>query len=239
MVFRAYQHIDPSTEKKISGNNFIAESDIQAIYVADRFCVGLVITSHSTITEDQPVSLLTDVSDVGVQRNRGSLSGSPDDINQLDKIDASGGLGHQEEKDLRQLETYGEPERQTTPLPPAEPGTEPPATPTDSETPPPPPADELAPSDEAVPAPTPTETPAPGDLSAPPETPAETSDEPPPPPPSDQDLQDLEIPTAPDTLPATEPDDGAVAVPDSSSGTEQAPAQESDELNDLDNLLEQ
>lgn len=183
MVFRAYQHKDPSTQDKITDSDFIIDADILVMAVTPQFSSGLVIKSLSPVRQDSPVVLLTDISDLlknkGFRERTGEEKAKDDELDQLDKLDQGDGLGKGEERELKQLENWeGNP-------PPGDPSAAPteetPPPPIDGETPPPPPAEPPPPSEEpsvdGLPAP---DEPPPAD--APPPTAIEPEPAPPPPP---------------------------------------------------------
>lgn len=124
MIFRAYQHYDPSNDKKVSSANFIIDADIMVTQVSPNFCTGLVIRTISPIMENAPVILLTDISDV--LKNQGFTEKAPDreNPNDLDKFDADENLGKDERRELKQLEQWKDPTPkapETPPLVPVEP----------------------------------------------------------------------------------------------------------------------
>jgi len=114
MVFRVYQRKDPENDSLISETDFIRDGDVQIIQTSERFSLGNVIASISTIEEGRDATLLTDVSDLVRKRASfvnpfGKSNLRESDLDTLDQMDASGDLGKEEENELQQLETYGEP----------------------------------------------------------------------------------------------------------------------------------
>ncbi len=126
MIFRAYEHYDPSNDKKITSSNFIIDADIQVTHITETFSMGIIIQNMIMIKENTDVILLTDVSDLS--RNRGFREKGDDKesnpLNELDQLDDQGGLGKQEKKELKQLEKWKDNETptlktlETTPPPP-------------------------------------------------------------------------------------------------------------------------
>lgn len=160
MVFRAYQHKDPSNDKKVSNSNFIIDGDFIVTQVSPTFCSALATQSLSLVIEHSPVVLLTDISDL-VKNDGYSNKGAEDD--DLDKLDENDGLTAAERRELKQLEKWKKnPENlipTVTPLPSASPSPEP--SPSPSETPLP------EPSPTSTPEPTPAVTPEPTPTTAP------------------------------------------------------------------------
>lgn len=64
MVFRVYEHIDPSNDKRITHSDVVGVADIMVAQVSEQFSAGLVIRSNSYLTEFTPAVLLTDVTDL-------------------------------------------------------------------------------------------------------------------------------------------------------------------------------
>lgn len=151
MVFRAYQHYDPSNERKITDSDFIIDADILMMQVSERFSTGLIINSLSMVTENSFVVLLTDISDLlstrGFRERSTEEKQRDDELDDLDKLDTGGGLGKDEERELMQLEKWKEnpPGTQDAAPPPAEEATPPPSPEGASELPPPPATEELPP----------------------------------------------------------------------------------------------
>lgn len=212
MVFRAYQHYDPSNERRITDSDFIIDADILVVQVSEEFSTGLIISSLSPVTQNSSVVLLTDISDL--LKNKGFRERSTDEkqrddeLDELDKLDRGGGLGKDEERELRQLEKWEgnpptDPASSDNPLdapvdgPTPEMGAEdvPPPPPIEGETPPTAPDAEAAPELEPLPdAPLPD---APADASPPSDD--EPSELPPlPPPDSAPPAGDDALPPLPD-----------------------------------------
>lgn len=217
MVFRAYQYYDPSNDKKVTSSNFIIDADLIVLQTSARFSYVLVLNSLSMITENATVILLTDVSDLmhnkGFREKLGPQDLKDRELDELDKLDPGGGLGKEEERELRQLERW----KGNGPVPPA----------AGSETLPPPPGPEgeiLPPppgSGAEVLPPPPETTPPPPDAALPPPPPAQASDaildlapptdSTPPPPPPTAGGEELSLPPPPDALPP--PPDAALPPP--------------------------
>ncbi|HLD98702.1 MAG TPA: LysM peptidoglycan-binding domain-containing protein [Bdellovibrionota bacterium] len=194
MVFRAYEHRDPATDEQVIESETISRGDVIILQSSPRFSTGMILNAIGVLEDRTPVSLLTDVSDV--RKKREVLEKSLDDtreqeIDELERIEAGGGLGKKEEKELKQLERWkSEPTDSTAPpttpdssLPPPAEGDVAPATPEDGELPP-------APEPEALPEPS-----------------AESSEDAPPPPPELPEAElgseppNEELPGEPDTAP--------------------------------------
>lgn len=209
MIFRVFEHFDPSNDKKITSSDFIIDADVMVTLVSETFSSGIVISSRSLVFEHSTAVLLTDISDL--LKNPGYsnqiIHKVPSD--DLDKLDTGDALGKDDGRTLKQLEHWkGNPD--TAPPPTAEddgsaPPPPPPAATSDAAPPPsnsptagpespenkemtPPPAESKSdlppppdsPGDDAPPPPPPAAT---SDAAPPPPPPAATSDAAPPPPP--------------------------------------------------------
>jgi hypothetical protein len=161
MIFRAYQHYDPGTDKRLTKSNFIIDADVMVTRVSESFSLGVVLRSHSPIVEDSKVTLLTDVSDVNKSPEYRIGNEKDDELENLDRLDDQESLGENERKELKQLENWknnpepspsetippsnpssieAPPSQATIPPLPSENGSEPSSAETpDSEIPPPPP----------------------------------------------------------------------------------------------------
>ena len=64
MVFRLYQHFDPSNDKKLTDTDVAIEADMMIIHATEKFSTAIVLTSLNTIVDKSNVVALTDVSDV-------------------------------------------------------------------------------------------------------------------------------------------------------------------------------
>ncbi len=205
MVFRVYEHIDPSTEREISASDFIIQADIQVVQTSATYSSGIVISSLSAISENSTATLLTDVSDLNIKRGiREKSVGDPTgdtELDDLDKLEGGGSLGKEEQKELEQLENWkGNPPKDET-----IPGEPPPPPPSEgSDMPPPPPIDDMTP-------PPPLES---GTISDPP-PPAPPVDDVPPPPP----LEPVKEDTAPSK--SSSPSDDSSATSDDSKALDQ------------------
>jgi hypothetical protein len=193
MVFRAYEHKDPSNDKKISNSNFVIDADFIVIQVSPTFCSALAIHSLSPVIENSPVVLLTDISDLN--KNDGfSNKGADDD--DLDKLDENDGMTAAERRELKQLEKWKKnPENATSATP----------TPSPNPSPEPTPSDTPTPEASAAPEPAPTATPAPSAepspaTSAPADTAPPTAE--PAPPTTEAPAPETPAPT-PESAPAT------------------------------------
>ncbi|MBI2712142.1 MAG: LysM peptidoglycan-binding domain-containing protein [Bdellovibrio sp.] len=161
MIFRAYQHRDPANNKRITNGNFVIMGDFMVTQVSPTFCSVVALQTISTINEESPVVLLTDISDL---QNSSGFSEKTADDDELDKLDENDGLSAAERRELKQLERW---KKNPTPSPSASP------TPSPSISPSP----EPTPTD--TPSPTPSDTPTPAPSSAEPTsepTPAVTNE---------------------------------------------------------------
>jgi len=110
MVFRAYQHFDPSNDDELTTADFIIDADIVVLQTSEHFSTGLIINSNRIITENRTVVLLTDVSDI--LYNKGFRTQFPvgiradSELDDLDKLDLGGNLSDEEKRTLKQLEYW-------------------------------------------------------------------------------------------------------------------------------------
>jgi hypothetical protein len=207
MVFRHYRYRDINTGKKITDSDLIPEADMQVVHASRHFSTALVIQAKTTLQENTTAVLLTDVGELNRRKSRREKMIDADnnggDLDDLDRIDTSGGLGKEETQELEQLEKWeGNPVESAVPPPGVTPVTPPPVE-TVPPQPPAPPTEEQ-PSAVVPPAETPapeapaTEAPAPPPA---PEAPATGSAAPEAPAP--------QAPPAPAPPVETAPDDGA------------------------------
>jgi hypothetical protein len=109
MVFRIYQHFDPSNDKRITESDFIIDADLLVIQVSETFCSAIIINSLSPVIENSTAVLLTDVSDLlkhrGFREKGGNLK-SEDELDELDQLDGNDSLGKDEKRELKQLERW-------------------------------------------------------------------------------------------------------------------------------------
>jgi hypothetical protein len=111
MVFRVYKYDDPVTEDRITDSDFIVDADLLVVQVSERISSAIVLQSVTAISEGQTAVLLTDVGDVKKQRKVREKNLDLDrttQVDQVDELDVSGGLGKREAKELRQLERWKE-----------------------------------------------------------------------------------------------------------------------------------
>ena len=110
MVFRAYQHRDPMNDDKITDSDYIIAADMIVVQASERFSSGIVIRAYTPIEEHTKVVLLTDISELN--RAAGFRDKSPEEkirdaeLDDLDKLDQGGGLGQDEQRELKQLEQW-------------------------------------------------------------------------------------------------------------------------------------
>lgn len=111
MVFRAFQHKDPATGDTVTDSDYIITADLMVVQVSERNCSAIVTRSLNPIQDGERVVLLTDVADLtrkrGVREKNLSIDNTHDkELEHLDAIDVSGGLGNKEAKELRELESW-------------------------------------------------------------------------------------------------------------------------------------
>jgi hypothetical protein len=219
MIFRAYEHYDPSNDKRITSTDFIIDADMIVIQASERFCTAIVINSFVPVNENSTAVLLTDISDLA--SNRGFSDKSPDnkqrddELDELDKLDSGGNLGPDEQRELEQLEKWkGNPAPQPSSAPAAET---------------PPPALEPTPGAEATPPATPTDV-------APPPPPAAGTETPPAEPPVSAEPTPAPEAAAPPATPGAEP---AAPPPPTAPTPAETPTEPSEEAKALDNMLGQ
>ena len=89
MIFRVYQHYDPSNSKLLTKSNFILDADLIVTQVSETISTTLIVQSRSPITENSPAVLLTDLLDY--KKNIGfSFKFNPtDEFGDLDKLNLS------------------------------------------------------------------------------------------------------------------------------------------------------
>jgi hypothetical protein len=106
MVFRRYQHEDPLTGKTLSAQDFLVEGEVKVLTAGDRFSIAIVLNNRSPMHRDDELVAVVDVSDLGKHMGLQSdlQDHRPGNLDELDQMDATQGLGEQEDRDLRQLE---------------------------------------------------------------------------------------------------------------------------------------
>jgi|GEM_PF-2449484 len=111
MIFRHYLHTDPYTGQKISSKDFLIESELQVLSVQDRFSTAIVLHSRDAMRMNDEVVALTDLSDF--DKNMGMQTFVQDhgaqNLDDLDLMDNTQGLGEKEDHELRQLENWSNP----------------------------------------------------------------------------------------------------------------------------------
>lgn len=119
MVFRVYEYVDPSNNKRVTNSHIVEAADIIVVQVTQTHSEGLVIRGNGPIYENNPVILLSDVRDLTRARQaiREKLGASQPktktELDELDAIDTGGDIGQEEEKELKQLERWrGNPEQE-------------------------------------------------------------------------------------------------------------------------------
>lgn len=109
MIFRAYQHLDPQTEDKLTDQDFIILGDFLVVQVSEQFSSLLAIDSKNTIQENTSIVLLTDVSQILRGReNRVRSKGVDSLMDDLDALDDGDELTEEEKRELEQLENWEE-----------------------------------------------------------------------------------------------------------------------------------
>jgi hypothetical protein len=112
MIFRHFLHEDPFTKDSISSKDFLIESELMVLEAQDRFSVALVIQSRSHIKNGSSVISLTDLKDLNRHQGLQTViqdNAEKSEVNELDQLDSSDGLGEKERQDLRQLEKWTRP----------------------------------------------------------------------------------------------------------------------------------
>ncbi len=120
MVFRSYQHEDPSNGKIISKGTLIPLADFLILKTSERFSSALVLRSKSAIQEQIECVSLTDITDFedaagpGYEATMTTDEAPPADVKlegddeNLDSLDDGGELSNEEKKELDQLEKWKE-----------------------------------------------------------------------------------------------------------------------------------
>jgi hypothetical protein len=110
MIFRKFRYRDASTGQKITDSDMIPEADIRVLHSTARFSTGVIIDSSSTLDENTSAVLMTDVTALIRHRHVREKAIDADTrtgvLDDLDQIDTSGGLGKEEEAELKQLENW-------------------------------------------------------------------------------------------------------------------------------------
>ncbi|HAR44383.1 MAG TPA: hypothetical protein DCS07_17430 [Bdellovibrionales bacterium] len=102
MIFRAYETKDPVNGKKVAPEGFVPLADMMVVQVSPRFSSGILLSTPNLVADKTPVTLLTDVSDVG----KAWKPKSAPESDELEKLDPGSELGAEEEKELIQLERH-------------------------------------------------------------------------------------------------------------------------------------
>ncbi|MEO5969021.1 MAG: hypothetical protein ABIQ95_03770 [Bdellovibrionia bacterium] len=115
MVFRVYQHYDPSNDKKISSSELIVDAELQVTQVSETFSTAVILVSNTPITESSSAILMTDVSELiktekhetrGAELDKVGQALPKDPLEELDNLDTLPSLGLGEKKKLHQLEKW-------------------------------------------------------------------------------------------------------------------------------------
>ncbi|MCC7441659.1 MAG: LysM peptidoglycan-binding domain-containing protein [Bdellovibrionales bacterium] len=110
MVFRAYQHRDPTNDSTITNADFIINADFMVLQTTESISIALSIRSLVQVYENDTVVLLTDVTDLlrsgGIQERDPEQRALDDELDNLDRLDPASGLGPDEERELKQLEQW-------------------------------------------------------------------------------------------------------------------------------------
>jgi len=107
MIFRHYLKEDPNTGEKITTKDYLIESELQVLDVKDQFSTAIILQSRSLLHPNDLVLSLIDLKDF--QKNAGMQTFIQDfnpstQLDNLDQLDDSQGLGEKEDHELRQLE---------------------------------------------------------------------------------------------------------------------------------------
>ena len=134
MVFRMFQYEDPHNGEYITKSNMLVAGDVEVYAVCGNFSLGQVIWSKTTIEDQMPTVLLTDVQDYYTRLYLNGSTKIPDaspataapadeslgtapleapeapkpEGDWLDKLDNGQGLTSEEDKELKQLEKVDE-----------------------------------------------------------------------------------------------------------------------------------
>ena len=112
MIFRQFLHKDPNSGDNISTRDFMIESEIQVLQAKEKFSVAIILNSRSHLKNGDEVVALTDLADL--HKNQGLQTilqdkAASNNVDELDKMDTTEGLGEKENQELRQLEKWSNP----------------------------------------------------------------------------------------------------------------------------------
>lgn len=133
MIFRVYDHRDPSNGKKVTDSNYIVNGDLMIMQSTDDFSSALILHSFNPIRNHAQAILLSSLNDFDSKKSIGTkdLNFAPHpvetqknpsnpDLEKLSHLDKSDilddKLGKQEERDLAELENWRK-SRQKSQLP--------------------------------------------------------------------------------------------------------------------------
>jgi hypothetical protein len=112
MVFRFFQYKDPNNNKDLTTSNMLVQGDVEIYQSCGGFSLGQIVWSRSTVTNDTPAILLTDVQDYYTRLYlNGNMTPnqmvSPETKKEgdwLDDLDNGQDLTSEEDQELQQLE---------------------------------------------------------------------------------------------------------------------------------------
>jgi hypothetical protein len=112
MIFRNFLHEDPLSNETLSSKDFIIEAETMVLEAFDRFSVAMVVNCRTPLKTGAKLVSLTDLKDFN--RHQGMQTVLQDnapksEVNELDRLDSSDGLGEKEKQDLKQLEKWTRP----------------------------------------------------------------------------------------------------------------------------------
>jgi hypothetical protein len=112
MIFRNFLHEDPLSNETLSSKDFIIEAETMVLETFDRFSVAMVVNCRTPLKTGAKLVSLTDLKDFN--RHQGMQTVLQDnapksEVNELDRLDSSDGLGEKEKQDLKQLEKWTRP----------------------------------------------------------------------------------------------------------------------------------
>lgn len=124
-VFRIYQYDDTVTQKPITQSDWIPKADALVLHATAQFSTAILFSSEQIIEEGDFGVLLTDLSVLKRTKKfitpsgdfsstatmlEGTKEESPEEIDELDRLDqmSPDGLGHQEQKEIQELNRWDE-----------------------------------------------------------------------------------------------------------------------------------
>ncbi len=111
-VFRHYLREDPNNNQSITSKDYLIEANLQVVAVQEKFSVAVILSTQRPLKYGDEVVSLTNVSDLdqnqGLQINIQERD-QPANVDDLDRMDRSEGLGEKESRELKQLEKWSKP----------------------------------------------------------------------------------------------------------------------------------